>query len=75
MATMIVEVYDALRSAGADEEKARKAAEVMAAVDQKHHDVVVRFERLDGRFNTVTWMVGLNVTLTLLVLGKLFIVP
>lgn len=75
MATMIAEVYDALRSAGADEEKARKAAEVMAAVDQKHQDVVVRFERLDGRFNTVTWMLGINVTLTLLVLGKLFVAP
>jgi hypothetical protein len=72
---MIAEVYDALRSAGADEEKARKAAEVMAAVDQKHQDVVVRFERLDGRFNTVTWMLGINVTLTLLVLGKLFVAP
>lgn len=75
MATMIAEVYDALRSAGADEDEARKAAEVMAAVDQKHQDVVVRFERLDGRFNTVTWMLGINVTLTLLVLGKLFVAP
>lgn len=30
MATMVVEIYDALKEAGASEEKARKAAEVLA---------------------------------------------
>ena len=35
MATMISEVYDALLEAGASEEKARKAAEAVAAYDQR----------------------------------------
>jgi hypothetical protein len=34
-----------------------------------------RMERLDGRINTLTWMAGFNITLTLLVLGKLLPMP
>jgi LDH2 family malate/lactate/ureidoglycolate dehydrogenase len=33
MSTMISEVYDVLKEAGASEEKARKAAEAIAAYD------------------------------------------
>lgn len=70
---MITEVYDALKEAGAPEDKARKAAEVMAAGDTNHSELLRQFERLEGRFNTMTWMLGINITLTLLVLGRLFI--
>ena len=41
MSTMISEVYDALISAGAAEDKARKAAETLADTDN-------RFSRIDG---------------------------
>lgn len=40
---MISEVYDALKEAGASEEKARKAAEAVASYKN-------RFARIDGRF-------------------------
>lgn len=70
---MIAEIYDALREAGAPDDKARKAAEVLASGDMKHQELLVRFERLEGRFSTMTWMVGANITLTILVLGKLLI--
>ena len=73
MSTMISEVYDALRDAGASEEKARKAAEAMAGVDSRHQDVKHEFATLRGEFNTVKWMLATNLTLTLLVLGKMFL--
>jgi hypothetical protein len=58
-----------MTAAGAPEDKARKAAE---AVGVRFIDLGARIDRLDGRVNTLTWMVGFNITLTLLVLGKLF---
>jgi hypothetical protein len=39
MATMITEVYDALKEAGASEEKARSAAEVLASYDARFVDL------------------------------------
>jgi hypothetical protein len=45
MSTMIVELYDALKSAGAPEEKAMAAARALALPDD-------RFDRIDGRFDS-----------------------
>lgn len=73
MSTMITEIYDALREAGASEEKARKAAEAVANFDSQHHEAKHEFAALKGEFNTVKWMLATNLTLTLLVLGKLFL--
>lgn len=74
MPTMISEVYDAFRDAqGVSEEKARKAAEAIAAYESRFADLGARMDRLEGRMNTLTWMVGTNITLTLLVIGKLFL--
>jgi len=64
MATMISEVYDALLEAGAGEEKARRAAEVLADYDPRFNRVegelvalnaVVKagFTRLDPRIDKV----------------------
>ena len=39
MATMVAEAYDALKEAGASEEKARKAAEVLANYGREFADV------------------------------------
>ena len=88
MARMIAEVYAALRSAGADEEKARSAAtavagqwEVEARLDQigKRIDRIDdRLERLESRIAKVEtdlavlkWMIGANIALTIIILGKL----
>jgi hypothetical protein len=53
MSTMISEVYDALKSAGAPEEQARKAAEVVAGYEY-------RFARIDDDLTLLKWMVGFN---------------
>jgi hypothetical protein len=46
MATMIVELYDALRAAGAPEDKAQAAAKVLANTDE-------RFDRVDGKITAL----------------------
>jgi hypothetical protein len=65
MSTMISEVYDALKEAGASEEKARKAAEAVASY-------VNRFARIEGDLGVVKWMIGFNLAMTVAVLGKVF---
>lgn len=46
---MITEVYDALREAGATEEKARKAAEVLAGYE-------ARFGKIETDLAVLKWM-------------------
>ena len=64
MATMLGEVYDALREIGVSEEKARKAAEAMASYDPQ-----IAAIRSDVRL--LTWMVGLLYVPILGILVKL----
>jgi hypothetical protein len=89
MARMIAEVYDALKSAGADEDKARAAATAVAGQHEfegRLTDIGTRIDRLDSRIERVEarlkvetelavlkWMIGANIALTILVLGKLLI--
>ena len=65
MATMVSEVYDALREAGASEEKSRKAAEAIAAYEN-------RFARIDGDLSLLKWMAGFNLAFTLAIMRRVF---
>jgi hypothetical protein len=65
MATMISEVYDAFVSAGAPEEKARKAAEALA-------DYKSRFTKFEGEPLVLKWMVGFVIALDLAILTRVF---
>ena len=51
MSTMITELYDALKDAGASEEKAKAAAKAMADYDS-------RFNKVDAELLAIKWMVG-----------------
>lgn len=62
MAVMMGNLYDAPRSAGADDEKARRAAEELAGYES-------RFSKLEGDNAILKWMVGFNIGLTLFVAG------
>lgn len=57
MSTMISELYDALRAAGAPEDQARKAAEVVAGYDN-------RFARIETDLTLLKWMVGFNLAMS-----------
>lgn len=65
MSTMIFEVYDALKDAGATEEKAKKAAESLANYES-------RFHKVESELNLLKWMVGFNIGLSVAILLKLF---
>ena len=68
MALRMGALYDALRTAqGITDDDAKRAAEEVANYEN-------RISRIEGRLDTLTWMVGFNIGLTLLVLGKLFLV-
>ncbi|ARN80403.1 integrase [Methylocystis bryophila] len=64
MTTMITELYDALKEAGASDASARKAAETMAAYES-------RFSKIDTDLTVLKWMAGFNLgaTMTLLFLA------
>jgi hypothetical protein len=64
MATMIAELYDALKAAGAPDDQARKAAEVVAGYEN-------RFARLETDLTLLKWMVGFNLAMTIGVLTLL----
>lgn len=68
MTTMLAEMYEALKEAGASDATARKAAEAVAGIDSQHREI-------RGEFNTVKWMIATNITMTLLISGKLFLLP
>lgn len=62
MSTMIVEVYEAFKDAGASEEKASAAAKAMADYDP-------RFARMEGSIESLRWMVGIGIALNMAILG------
>ena len=66
MAIMMGSLYDALRSAGAGDESARKAAEEVALYEN-------RLAKVDSDLNLIKWMVGFNLAVTVAVLAKLLI--
>jgi hypothetical protein len=65
MTTMIAEVYDALLSAGADDEKARAAAKAIA---EYNRDI----SELRSNLALLKWMVGFNLAFTMAILWKTF---
>lgn len=60
------DVYEAFRSAGADDEKARKAAEALAQ-DQG------RFSKIEAKLDLHSWMIGAVVALDLAILVRVLV--
>ena len=65
MAVMLSRTYDALVSAGAPEEKARAAAEELAAYE-------TRFAKIETDLAVLKWMVGVNLAASLSLVIKAF---
>ena len=51
MATLLVEVYDAFKDAGASEDKSRAAATAIANYDN-------RFNKIEAELLLIKWMIG-----------------
>jgi hypothetical protein len=65
MPIMMSKLYDALISGNVPEDKARSAAEEIANYEN-------RFAKIEADLLLLKWMVGFNIGLVLLALGKLF---
>ena len=72
MATMISEVYDAFISAGAPEDKARKAAETLANYDHRFARIESDITKIQSELVLVKWMVGFGIALNVAILTRLF---
>jgi hypothetical protein len=59
------EGYGMVRLTNAPEEKARKAAEVLASGDTQHQELLLQFTKLDSGVDKLAGMVGVNITWTL----------
>lgn len=66
MALRLGALYDALVETGLSKESAGKAAEEVAAYDN-------RIEKLDGKVTLLTWMVGVNLALEIAIFLRLFL--
>jgi hypothetical protein len=73
VATMISEVYDAVIASGAPEDKARKAAEAMAAYDGRFNKIEVDLGMIRGDINLLKWMNGITWALCVGILFRLFL--
>jgi len=69
---MISEVYDALVSAGAAEDKARAAAKAIADSDSHFNVIEKKLIEHDGKFNLIYWMLGFNLAFSMAILWKVF---
>jgi hypothetical protein len=65
MTAMLSKTYEALVAAGAPEEKARAAAEELAAYES-------RFAKSDTHLAVLKWMVGVNLAASLSLVMKAF---
>jgi hypothetical protein len=65
-------VYDALLSAGAPEDKARAAAEVLANYESRFAGIDQQLADIRGVLRLHSWMLGFNRAFTLAILWKVF---
>jgi hypothetical protein len=73
MAVMMGELYDALRSAGAEDEKAKKAASEVASYDNQITGLKTEIVAVRGELTLVKWMVGFNLAITVALAGRAFL--
>lgn len=72
MAIMLSKTYDALRAAGAPDEKARDAAEEIAGFENRLISIDHRLTQVEARVAMLQWMLGLNLALSLAILAMVF---
>ncbi len=75
MTTIIREVYETLKEAGASEEKAAATAQAIQAVreEERLRRIEERLTRVEERLTLLQWMIGFNLALSTAVLVKLLV--
>lgn len=72
MSTMVTELYDAFKDAGASEEKSRAAAKVMADNDSRFNKIDQDMALLKAEIVVLKWMLGFLVAGMMTLLFKAF---
>ncbi|MDP2903970.1 MAG: hypothetical protein Q8N96_12850 [Methylovulum sp.] len=72
MSTMITELYDAFKDAGASEEKSRAAAKAMADYDSRFNKIDQDMALLRAEIVVLKWMLGFLVAGMVTLLFKAF---
>jgi hypothetical protein len=75
MPLMSSELFDALIEAGASDEKARKAAEAVAAFENRFADIRTDLAGIKTSLDWLHVFLGVNLTVSMVILGKLFVFP
>ena len=67
------DVFEAFRSAGADDEKARRAAEALATDDERVGAIDRQFAKIEGTLGFHSWMIGAVVAMNIAILVRLMV--
>jgi hypothetical protein len=66
---MIIEVYDAFKSAGAPEDKATAAAKAIADYDNRFNKIETELGTIRGELSALKIMAGLTIGLNMAIIG------
>ena len=69
MSTLIVEVYDAFKSAGAPDDKATAAAKAIADYDNHFNKQGSKLGTIKGELSALKMMVGIAIALNMAIIG------
>lgn len=72
MTTMITEVYDAFKSAGADDQKSRKAAEALSSHQEEITILKIDVSTIKSDLNVIRWIQGIGFSTVLAMLIPMF---
>ena len=72
MTIMLSRTYDALKAAGAPDDKAREAAEEIAGYENRLVGIETRLTGIEAKVSMLQWMVGLNLAVSLAIVVILF---
>jgi hypothetical protein len=73
MAMLNYDVFEAFKSAGADDEKARKAAEALASDHDRFVSIDQRFMRIESKLDLHSWMIGFTLAGILAILVRVMV--
>jgi hypothetical protein len=74
MALQLGALRDALIDAGARPDKAAAASEELASYDNRVSSIEGKLAGIESRLTVLTWAVGVQASLTLVILGSMFAV-
>jgi hypothetical protein len=72
MTTMITEVYDAFKSAGAEDQKARKAAEALSNHQDEITILKIDVSTIKSDLSVIRWIQGIGFSTVLAMLIPMF---